>query len=394
MKGTEYVISVDWLQVYARTTADTTIKNDVMLKGKHRSYCVRENDIQTAMFKNVATIYIGSLPCAIIQYNPRSTKLDNRMMLIKLENRVLYSAGYVELLYDVMNALKVVYKGITRLDIAYDCCAFKGNRSPSKFINNFVSKRGITAHNIRKKGSEEFTCHGTKPRGGEAKINYIRFGSPQSKISAYIYNKTQELKEVKDKPWIRDAWKKAGIINSDKDVFRSEISIKAEGMDIMDMATDKIFRLSPDYLDCQEKIEMIFRIYAEKYFCFLIDGGQKRKKDFKRIELFEDHQDYVIKPIRINTSADTGRIEKICYNVLDRLSEQYTDQSDAKRRSLSEAMLFLSELSGKKQMIINAERKETYLKSLKTKEFYSKMDIRIFEAWHQANEERKRLAGL
>lgn len=365
----KYMISVDWLQVYCRYKNIEAIQGGARFQYEGREFEVKAADIQTAMFKTVANVYDAGIEVATIQHSPRSSKLDARIVLLKLSNRVLYHAKFVRLLYALIDGLELSYMGITRIDVCYDCVRFAGNRSPSRFINEFVSKRTVSAHDIRKKGSEEFTCHGKKPRGGAAKINYIRFGSPQSKISAYIYDKTLELEEVHNKPWIREAWKKAGLTPTSEHIFRSEISIKAEGTDLLNMSTGELFRLSPDMLESQIKVESLFAMYAKKYLSFSLDAGQKNKKDFKQIQLFEYEEKTDIKPIQINRCADTGRIEKICYNVLERLSSTYTDVSEYHRSAIEGTQRFLKEVGGMKSAKARAESYMTYLNRLKAYQF-------------------------
>lgn len=361
----KYLISVDWLQVYCRYTDVSLLLRRNEFKSGDLTVVIKDADIQTAMFKSVLCVYERNMELATIQYKPRSSKLDERMVLLKLSNRVLYHAKFVKVLYDLIDALGLTYRGITRIDVCYDCQRFKDNRSPSRFINEFVSKSNVSAHDIRKKGSEEFTCHGKKPKGGSAKINYIRFGSPQSKISAYIYDKSLELEEVHDKPWIREAWIDAGLDEEKGHIFRSEISIKAEGTDLLDMSSGELFRLSPDMLESQIRIEELFSMYAKKYLSFSIDKGQKRKKDFTKLELFEYSEKTRIRPIQISRSADTGRIEKVCFNVLDRLSSTYTDLSEYHRNAIAGTQQFLRELSGIKTARCLSQAYESYLNQLR-----------------------------
>lgn len=365
----KFMISVDWLQVYCSLSASKALPLNVELHKGEFTFVIKPMDIQTAMFKDVYCVYSRGLPVAVIQSKPRSSRLDKCMALVKLDNRVLYSAKFIRILYAIIEVCGMVYKGITRIDLCHDCIKFKDNRSPSKFINSFVSGRGVTTHNIRKRGSEEFTCHGKKPSGGSAKINYIRFGSPKSKISSYIYDKSLELKESKDKPWIRAAWDACGLFESDGNIFRSEISIKAEGADVLNMGTGELFRLSPDMLESQDKINHLFYIYAKKYFDFRLDAGQKHKKNFKKLWLFELVIDTEIKPVQLNMSADTGRIEKICYNVLERLSSTYTDLSEYHRRAIMDTQVFLLELSGTKTSVAIGKQYNSYLNSLKSTMF-------------------------
>lgn len=390
----KHMISVDWLQVHCSLSSSAPIAVNTEISCDGYTFIARSAPIHTAMFQNVYYIFKNDIQVATMQTRPRSPQLHKDMCLLKLENRVLYHAKFIRLLYAIIGAYSLRYKGITRLDVCYDCTAFKDNRSPSRFINDFVAFKGVTTHNLRKKGSEEFTCHGRKPRGGGAKINYIRFGSPQSKISSYIYDKSLELEESKDKPWIRAAWENCGLLPSDKHVFRAEISIKAEGADVLNMSTGELFRLSPDMLDSQRKIDEIFYIYAKKYFDFRIDDGQKYKKNFKRIELFDLSIDTEIKPIQINKSADTGRIEKICFNVLERLSSTYTDLSECRRVAIHDTQAFLLELQGIKSQSAAKQLYSTYLNSLKATMF---SDIHFNEYLtniEQTNIDRKELIKL
>lgn len=390
----KHMISVDWLQVHCSLSSSRSIPTGVEMCCGGYTFIAKVAPIHTAMFQNVYYVYSNDMQVAAFQCKPRSPQLNKDMLICKLENRVLYHAKFVRLLYAIMGAYGLIYKGITRIDLCYDCTEFKDNRSPSKFINDFVSFRGVTTHNLRKKGSEEFTCHGRKPRGGSSKINYIRFGSPQSKISTYIYDKTLELEEAKDKPWIRKAWAVAGILPTDKHVFRAEISIKAEGTDVLNMSTGELFRLSPDMLESQERINEIFQIYAKKYFDFRIDGGQKHKKNFKRLELFDVDEKTEIKPIQINRSADTGRIEKICFNVLERLSSTYTDLSEYRRQAIHDTQVFLLELQGIKSQTAAKTLYSSYLNSLKATMFSDVHFNEYLMAIEQTNIDTKELQKL
>ena len=389
-----HVISVDWLQVYCTKphTREFLLSELIAINGYE--FTVTRDGHQTSVFSSCYTVKQHNLVVATIQSNPRSPSIPQDMVLIKLDNRVLYHSGYIKLLYSLMTALNVTYKGITRLDVCLDCVSFKDGRSPSRFINDFISSRNISNGSIRKRGSEEFTAHGKKPSGGAPKINYLRFGSPKSKVSAYIYDKTLELSEVKDKPWIRSAWEAAGMQVGAKHVFRSEISIKAGGTDILNMSTGELFKLSPDFMDTQHKVENIFNIYAKKYFDFRLCNGQKYKKDFKRIELFDLSQPSEYKPTQISYAHDTGRIEKVCYNVLERLSSTYTNLSEYHQSAIRDTQIFLKELQGLKEGREAVLCKNSYLRSLKAHMFLSQTGdayIDALDAYHDSQKEYRSL---
>jgi hypothetical protein len=358
----KYCISIDWLQVCC--TCNEIIEGEY--NTANYTLNVSLTSTQTAMFQDLHKVTIRGIEVANIQSKPRSPKLNSKLVLIKIDNRVLYSTKYIELLYEIMGALKCKYKGITRLDLCYDCNKYTNGRSPSRFINQFISKEAGTLGYVYRKGSDKFAAYGSKSRTSNAKITSIRFGSEKSKIGAYIYDKTIELQEVKDKPWIREMWKKNGLVSNEKThVFRSEISIKSQGMDILNMSTGELFRLSPQYLEHYDRIVKLFHFYAKKYFDFRINTGQSLKENYKHLYLFECDCDITCKPIYISKSADTGRMEKICYNKLQRLTETYTDQAESVRNALVCAMDFLQHLSGLKLGISEREHYKRYLDTLK-----------------------------
>lgn len=390
--NTNYCISVDWLQVYCLSTSLTIIPYKTPIVQEGYKFTFKLEDYQSAMFTELITVKVNSIECATIQRYPRSGKLNKRMVLIKLENRILYSRKYISVLYALIRGLELQYKGITRIDLCYDCVKFADGRAPSRFINNFVMIPDNEIGGICRKGSDEFICHGKKAKGGVSKINYLSFGSPQSRIRAYIYDKTVELKEVKDKPWIRETWAENGIEYDEKNhVFRSEISIKAEGTDLLNMNTGELFRLSPVYLENQQSIEKLFHYYANKYLFFQINEGQKYRKNRRQLQLYKNRPEITCKPIHISTLADTGRSEKICYNKLERLSEQYSDLAEPRRVGLLCAMEFLKELEGIKSATLFSERYKTYLNELKGKMFYDEHLINYISSARDCGEAKAKL---
>lgn len=384
----KHCISVDWLQVCCLCN---NLKEGIYDSNNYR-FRLKLTDVQTAMFKDLYSVYIEKLQVATIQTTPRTTKLNKNLTLIKIENRVLYSQKYIEVLYALMNATNCKYKGITRLDLCYDCVKYKNGRSPSRFINQFISKECEEKGYIYRRGSDRFACYGSKTKSSKAKISSIRFGSEKSRIGAYVYDKTVELKEVKDKPWIREMWKENGLLTDESNhVFRSEISIKAQGMDMLNMGTGELFRLSPNYLEHHSEIVKIFHFYAKKYFDFRICNGQKCKKNYDHLYLFECDTKITCKPVQIPKTADTGRMEKICYNKLKSLSEQYTDLSEYRRIGLQSAMDFLSELTGIKSGTIRKENYKRYLDTLRGHYFIDWHTLAYLASIEEARKARKEL---
>lgn len=348
----KYCISVDWLQVccYSNNLA-YLLNNDYYNKVDSLSYWLELQPLETRNFARFIRVHtkVGNdwRYCADILAVPRSTMLSSNIVLVKIHNRFLYSQNYIKLLYNICDTFKLSIKGLTRLDLCYDCNSFHGGLKPHKFIKEFVTAEFDSPRYIYKVGAKQFRVYGGKSVSSATKFSGIEFGSGKSSKRCYIYDKTRELAEVKDKPWIRQYWQQNGLISDSKThVYRAEISIKCDGMDLLNMSTGELFKLSPKYLRSQPAIEKLFHFYAARMFRFHRKGKHTRVRDYDRIELFENSPIITCKPKKVCVNADTGRTEKICVSTLSRLSCQYSDLSQEYSSALSRCITFLSEVAG------------------------------------------------
>lgn len=348
----KYCISVDWLQVccYSNNLA-FLLNNDYYNKVDSLPYWLELQPLETRNFARFIRVHtkVGNdwRYCADILAVPRSTMLNSNIVLVKIHNRFLYSQNYIKLLYNICATFKLSIKGLTRLDLCYDCNSFHNGLKPHKFIKEFVTAEFDSPRYIYKVGAKQFRVYGGKSVSSATKFSGIEFGSGKSSKRCYIYDKTRELEEVKDKPWIRQYWQENGLISDAKThVYRAEISIKCDGMDLLNMSTGELFKLSPEYLKSQPAIEKLFHFYAARMFRFHRRGKHTRVRDYDRIELFENSPIITCKPKKICVNADTGRTEKICVSTLSKLSCQYSDLSQEYSSALSRCITFLSEVAG------------------------------------------------
>lgn len=412
----KYCISIDWLQTFCHAAPIS----EGSYSSRGYKFLVKKENHETAQFRNIFTVYYKSHPAATIQQNPRTSVINPRATCVKLSNRILYCGQYINILYAIQEALSMNYKGITRLDLCYDCNNLHDGRDPGRFIRQFVANEPMQPGHIIRNGSSRFTLHGTRSNSSIASLNSIRWGSPSAKIGAYCYDKTLELTEIKDKPWIRKVWEENGIeydIDTPslsnispkerkkqtennglseyvkKRVWRFEISIKCEGTDVLNMSTGELFRLSPLYLEHAPQISKLFYIYAAKVFDFRINTGQKQVRNYKKLQLFESVPVITSKPYYCSAAADTGRMEKICYNKLQKLAKEYTDLSEPRRLGLLSAMEFLQELQGKKTQTLHAQHYTQYLNSLCGQRFLAHDDLMYFGALEAAARARRDISA-
>lgn len=412
-----YCISIDWLQTFNYGKPLTEGK----FTYKNYAFVVKHENHETPLFLDVFSIKWQNRKIATILQRPRNAVIHPLSTCVKLENRVLYSQRYIELLYAINTAFELRYKGITRLDICYDCNHLHGGRDVPRFLRQFMTKTPLKKGHIIRTGSQRFTAHGTRSNTSIANISSMRWGSPNNDITAYCYDKTLEMCEVKRKPWILETWDKNGLkydIEQDAidkmterekkskidsgtmkehvktSVWRFEISITAKGKDIINMSTGELFRLSPDYLEHEEQVHELFYIYAGRCFDFRINKGCKRIRDYEPLQIFENQYQQTKKPYSLSKSADTGRIEKICFNKLFRLNEQYTDLAEPYRNSLLQVMEFLKILSGLKYETARLKKESAYLAHLRAEKYISEDTETYFRALTQARENRKDLDAI
>lgn len=376
----KYLISVDWLEVFGYSKSEKLFAPESY--AQQGDYYLIDSGVMSRGFEHVIEVrkrfnVQTYLPVATIRCVPRSTALNKRLCLIKLNNRVLYSQGYVDVLFSILDQYEIGYKGLSRIDLCYDCNKFVNGRSPLRFMKQFAFVDQDSEKYIYKVGgSKSFRIFASKNPTSLTQISGLEFGSGKSCKRAYMYDKSRELKEVKDKPWIREAWEKAGLVSDEKThVYRSEISIKTEGTELMNKVTGEVFRLNPKWLVMQRNVEYMFHTYASSLFDFRLKGTAKRLREYRKIELFEKSEQVCCIPKRVNLHADTGRTEKIVTNTLLKYMHKYSDASEGLRTGIYSAIKFLNEVSGLKMRAVEVADKIRYLESFKGYRFTAQEEI-------------------
>lgn len=389
----KYCISVDWLQVYCRCNYWRGQKE---LYGVGRTYQVVKESFVTRLWQEVYTISYMGREVAQVCRLPRSPQLNQAGCTLKLSNRVLYSQQYVEMLYELLDLLGFQYVGITRLDLCYDCNYLRDSQRVDEFLMQFFSHAPYCAGHIIRTGSRNVVVNARRSNTGATSISAMRWGSPSSDIGAYCYNKSLELLEVKDKPWIRETWEQNGLVNAwtkeqwdelpekqrnkiigageteefiETPVWRFEISIKGHAKDLLDIRTGELFKLSPEYLRSQEKIEALFFTYAAKVFDFRMSTGQTQIKNYPSYLIFSSAHEVTMKPIQVSLYADTGRTERIVVNKLEQLQETYSDLAGVRKESIEAAIEFVRTLAGVKSSIVRKKKELRYIAHMQGQKF-------------------------
>lgn len=295
-------ISIDWLQLYCSAAQFTP----------HRDYNWIKKTFQTKHFREQYEVTFRNELIATVQKTPTSPILPHDAMIVKFSNRELYGQNLHALVTDFLDANRIAYKSITRIDIALDFNYFHNKLHPEEFIRRFMSCAYL------KIGRGKYALHGEQKF--RHTFDYLRFGSKTSDLNVYLYNKTKELNQVHDKPYIREKWLKEGL-KTDIPVWRLEISLKSRACQYVDLETGEHFNLQLDIIDNLDYLYSIFYGLADQYFYFVINDNSCRKDRMPRLDLL-DYNSIRYKPLYLPKEADANKSNRVFVKKLYQLDQE------------------------------------------------------------------------
>jgi hypothetical protein len=206
-------IGIDWLQLYVEMPLSDIADNTY--------YDVSLQSFQTRQFKKVYAIKSAGdkLPLATLAAEAHSNIMAKNTGILKIENKILYQSDLKSWINNLLQKLNLKLLNVTRIDYFIDFQEFLNDVNPADFIKDFVSG------NIIKMGKSKFQINGSVKKAFT--YDYLKFGSKTSDVNYYLYNKSKELRDVKNKPYITKIWDKSKIDHEKQDVWRLEFSIKS-----------------------------------------------------------------------------------------------------------------------------------------------------------------------
>lgn len=159
------------------------------------------------------TIFVEGQPFVEVRRSPSSSGsataskfFDPRACHIRLCNRTCYCNNAGELMRDFLDAHGYVFMNLCKIDIAMDFEKFDSGDVPAKFLERYLKGR------YSKVNQCNLSVHGKDEWDGRL-YNSVSWGSKSSPVFTRFYDKTMELKESKDKPYIRQAWASCGLVD-------------------------------------------------------------------------------------------------------------------------------------------------------------------------------------
>lgn len=201
-------INIDWLECYCLESQPRDVEYFTSL-----GFQVEARDYGTRVYKEMFTIYDNGQPFVEVRRCPAAASsrsaakfFDPRACHIRLCNRTCYCYNAGELLKGFLDAHGYVFMNLCRLDLAMDFEVFDSGDKPAKFLERYLKGR------YSKVNQCTIAVHGKDEWDGR-NYNSVSWGSKNSPIFTRFYDKTMELKEAHDKPYIRQAWARCGLVD-------------------------------------------------------------------------------------------------------------------------------------------------------------------------------------
>lgn len=285
------LITIDWLSLYVQCPR---IEYDSIFTIKRLPHGTRQ-------YKCIDEYWLNNERIATLCHQPHSTILLAGSGILKYENQIFYKYGYERYIPYLLNEQSFNVLSISRVDIACDFQYFENKLAPQALISKFLHNK------IWKIGAAKYRVIGHQAK--QHHHDYLRFGSNTSDVSVYLYNKSLEMRQVKQKNYIIERWKELDF-EKDKDIWRLEVSIKGSEIKFCDKNDGEVRRLIfSDLLNETNRKDLYFSM-IEKYFEFRINDNQQRKNRMKRLILFSENAErYIIQiPDKHNITSKSDKI--------------------------------------------------------------------------------------
>lgn len=392
-----YAISIDWLQLNCYAEMDlhevigkkTSSPRIEFSSGTteptflyNRGFIAKDRGYGSKVFREVYEVEEiqktesgaqRTEPFATIAFNPYAVRLCNkhqssedaglnpRTCIVKIDNKVLYEKDLWARIFRFLDAFYLNFRGITRIDICYDCNYLMNGKSPQKLMNDF------DAGKIRRSGARSYIAFKTQSawirnkvtrgdldptyfagelhdEGTQNRVNSLTWGfRGRSSLQSQIYNKTEEIKAGREnnpnyKRHITELWESRGLDLS-KNVYRFEVRISADSKELLDLNTRNYFKIGLDNLEFQESLEEVFACYANKAFCFFVpDFTKSHQERLPRLELFCCNMDVAMKCKHFKQETKHTRTLTILRNYLSKQIDQADESNDIEAEATRKAV--------------------------------------------------------
>lgn len=337
-------VNLDWLEVFAYEPINRPHTADYY---RECGFFVRERDYGTRVYAEMFVLEDKhGDPFLEIRRRPKSDLTTGGILApnsshLRLVNRYCYHQHAAIIMKDFLLNYGYQDYRLSRVDIAYDFVVFDSGDMPEKFIERYM--RGVYS----KINQANIHSHGKDNWGGRI-WNSIKWGAPKSQISTKMYNKSLELRQTKDKPYIRQAWFECNLIADPHDplrvdghgepitpeVWRIEFSISSAvkgWYTIEEKGKAGHYHSYKNNLDCYEDRDKLWRVWAslaEHYFHFKYYNGGLRKDrcpDKQLFRLLEPAMVYHVEKLASDRPA-SSELQRLIKMLIHYRESQYDEK--------------------------------------------------------------------
>lgn len=261
-----YAICCDWCQWMAVVPAsfDPT---------KVKGYNLVETQEHHPMFESSALVRDGNTPLAILFWRPK--KGNGATGCVKVENSRLYYPSWHAAVLSMLRAIDWRIGSPTRIDVAIDIDEFI-DRSCAGFIESYLSRPRASRPSFIRHSSNRFRVFGMRCMY-HARYDTLAWGNRDSACQVNLYNKSLELAEKADKPWIRQHWVANGL-GAAPAVWRIEFSLRPSQL-MMVSNESELKKLQAADVATPTALANLAPILVRQYFTFhRVEAGVSAKR--------------------------------------------------------------------------------------------------------------------
>lgn len=214
LSQTKRCCNLDWLEIAVLENPDKWPMDAEFFKANGWNVQVREYGTRT--FREMFTLFdcygfpfieIRRNPIGVLKNGETNHAYEFYGAKLRLVNRYCYVEGVAKTVNDFIVNWGYSFQRISRVDVCLDFIKFDSGDIPAKFLERYMKGRysKINQANITAFGADTWAGRGW---------HSVSWGSKKSPVFTRLYCKTFELEQVKDKPYIRQAWAASGLVDN------------------------------------------------------------------------------------------------------------------------------------------------------------------------------------
>ena len=343
MKTYPIVVSCDWFAYSCSTEGGVLPELEVRIDDSisARSFHFVESQEHHPFYECSCLAKEGNAPVAHLFY--RCKRSDHPFSAqIKVDNSRLYYSHWADSLHALLRALHWRVMFVNRIDICADFNYFANGRLPLSFAQDYLSKPYKGHPSFIRHSSNKLRTVVTRSLHS-LRYETLSWGTRDSAVQTNLYNKSLELEEKCDKPWIRQRWIENGLLHGEIegkrfDVWRVEFSINPSALMVQNAKTgDAVGQLNINNVCDPAALIETWELLHPRYFTFhfltkeAADNPEVRVRDLPIVTLFERHNCCKYKVKGVQYFRKSTRTDKLLIRrLLDSIESDQLDSNERK----------------------------------------------------------------